>query len=362
GWSELELTGLLRAPRVSELAYGRGEILHEVRVREGQRVERGEVLLVLDLRRLKAERAEADARLAQARAVLDELERGPREETLAAARAACRQAEAEVGLWTKKLARREDLVRDGVSAPEVGDETAAQLDVARARLDAQKEQLRELETGTRPEQLAAQRALVAQLVQARELVETHWTDAHMVAPFAGVVADVRVEVGEVMLPGQPILRLVEDAPLEAWIGAPPSVALEVGAATAVRVDGREVSATVQALLPELDPQTRTRTVVLRLAPDAGLVPGRVVRWRVPEPTPPAGWNVPLGALVRGERDTWALLVAAPTDAGFVVERRRVEVKGTDGRRAWIVGDVTPADRVIADGTHRAVVGQAVEPQ
>ncbi|MCA8920170.1 MAG: HlyD family efflux transporter periplasmic adaptor subunit [Planctomycetes bacterium] len=361
GWSGLRLTGLLRAPRVSELAFGRGEILLEVAVEEGQRVERGALLTALDPRRIQARRTEAEARLAQARAQLDELERGPRAETLAAARAAVRQAEAEVALWSKKRARRARLVADGVASSEEGDENEAQLAVAEARLDVQREQLRELENGTRPERLAAQRALVAQLEGTQRAVESDWVDTRMVAPFAGFVAEIRAEVGEVVIPGSPIVRLVEDAPLEAWIGVPPETPIEPGARTEVDVDGRPVTAWVKAALPELDPTTRTRTVILTLARDPSLTPGRVATWRLPAPAPPQGWTVPLGALVRGERDTWSVFALAGEGEGWIVERRRISVEGTDGERAWVAGDLGPEDRVIADGTHRIVPGQRVQP-
>lgn len=358
-WSRLRLTGILRAPRVSELAFGRGEILARVAVDEGQRVERGELLMALDLRRIEARRAEAEAQLARARAQLEELERGPRAESLAAAEAGVGQGRAEVELWTKKLARREQLVADGVAALEEGDETSAQLDVARARLRVQQERLRELQNGTRPERLAAQRALVAQLEGTRRAVEADWTDSRLVAPFAGYVAAIRAEVGEVVIPGTPIVRLVEDAPLEAWIGVPPGAAVDPGSAAELEVDGRRVQARVKAVLPELDPGTRTHTVILTLAHEPGLRPGRVATWRLPAPTPPAGWTLPLGALVRGERATWSVLVAAPADGDFVVERRRVVVEGSDGERAWVSGDLAAGEQVIADGAHRVVVGQRV---
>jgi len=358
-WSRLRLTGILRAPRVSELAFGRGEILARVAVDEGQRVERGELLTALDLRRIEARRAQASAQLARARAQLEELERGPRAESLAAAEAAVCQGQAEVELWTKKLARREQLVADGVAAREEGDETTAQLDVARARLRVQQERLRELQNGTRPEQLAAQRALVAQLEGTQRAIEADWTDSRMVAPFAGYVAAIRAEVGEVVIPGTPIVRLVEDAPLEAWIGVPPGADVDPGSAAELEVDGRRVQAKVKAVLPELDPGTRTHTVILTLPHAPGLRPGRVATWRLPAPTPPAGWTLPLGALVRGERATWSVLVAAPAAGGFVVERRRVVVEGSDGERAWVNGDLSAGEQVIADGAHRVVVGQGV---
>ena len=84
-------------------------------------------------------------------------------------------------------------------------ETAYNL--ARAERDRLQQQVRLLKSGSRPEQVAAQRALLAQAEAALVQTEATLSQAVVVAPFAGSVTRRQREPGEVISAGLPVVSL-----------------------------------------------------------------------------------------------------------------------------------------------------------
>jgi RND family efflux transporter MFP subunit len=103
--------------------------------------------------------------------------------------------------------------------------------------------------------------------------------ATIAAPFDGVVIRRRVDVGERVLPGQPILDLRSDAPAEIEVQVPESdVAGLEQARISFQVDDTEwIPARLLRLDGMTDYATRTRTAHLAPAVGRGPEPGRYVR-------------------------------------------------------------------------------------
>ena len=70
---------------------------------------------------------------------------------------------------------------------------ACQLGGSMRQLELQQKQLDELEAGTRPEQIAAQTAAVAQLDASLKEIEVQIEKSSIIAPFAGRVRDKKVD-------------------------------------------------------------------------------------------------------------------------------------------------------------------------
>jgi membrane fusion protein (multidrug efflux system) len=171
--------------------------VQEVRVEEHQRVEAGDVLIVLDPADYELELARARASLAVAS------NQTVQAEAASASLDADRKA-ATVEAWQaeRQLARVRTLHQRGTTSQR-------ELDAAEAGYDAARARVRALELRAR-----AQRALVgddAQLHLAEAEVhaaELRLERTRIRAPFAGVVGRIPVEPGAVVSPGQPLLALV----------------------------------------------------------------------------------------------------------------------------------------------------------
>jgi HlyD family secretion protein len=227
----------------------------EIMVEEGDQVEAGEVLARLETADLEQALIQAQAGLAISEAQLAQTEDGASAEDLASARAALESA----------LADYEE-VKDGPSQEDI---TVAKADMEKARIALEKAQadydkiswqagigastqastlqqasvdyeraraqyeltvdrpteselkqaeaqiaqaratLADLEEKPSPEELAIARAQVTQAQSTLTQAQLNLKEATLVAPFAGTVADVNIEVGQMVSSGTPVIVLTD---------------------------------------------------------------------------------------------------------------------------------------------------------
>jgi multidrug efflux pump subunit AcrA (membrane-fusion protein) len=359
-------TGVVKPRRTADIGFERSARLIELSVDDGDVVQCGDVLAQLDTRRLHARRAEIEARLDAARAMLDELVAGPRQETIAAAVAVVEDLTAQFELADRTYQRLQDLSDRNAVTPQSVDDASFARDSARSRLTAAQRQLEELQTGTRKERLAAQRATVAELQASLSDVEIAIDESRLYAPFTGRIASRMVDEGAVVQPGQPVFRIVEHQHLEARIGLPAEITDEMIEAATVTLDvnGRKWPAQFERALPEVDIATRTRVIVLAIDSSASdaLVPGQIVRAEIARSAALEGYWLPTEALSPGVRGMWSAWAVVEADGQDVVERRMLEIVHVRGDRVLVQGTIADGDRIIAGGTQRVVPGQRVRVQ
>ncbi|MEM6853305.1 MAG: efflux RND transporter periplasmic adaptor subunit [Planctomycetota bacterium] len=353
-------TGRIEARRSSALGFERSAELVEVLVEEGGAVEAGQTLARLDTRQLEAQKQSLVAERDAAQALLDELVAGPRQEDIDTAQAEVARQAALLERLKLQADRIEKLHRRSAANDDERDEILFELQANKAALAGAKAELRELTNGTRPEQLASQRARVAQLDASMASVEVDLEDSVLVAPFAGRVQRRAVDEGSVVSPGQTVLTLVQGGPREATVGLPWEIAesLEAGQTAALEVGPRQIDARVRAVLPTVDEATRTVEVVLDLPESSATKqPGSVVRWALPETINEAGFWLPTAALARGSRGLWSAFGVSEQN---MIERIDLELLHTEADRVFVRGAATAGDRIVAEGVHRLAAGQRVE--
>ena len=364
-------TGEIAALRSSELGFeGSGQLV-DVLVSEGDIVKAGAPLARLDTRNLHTQRQQLVADQTRAQAQLRELQAGARSEDIAAAAAAVRDLEQQLSLEQTRRTRREALYAEGAISREELDEVAFGQGALQARLDQSRSQLEELQNGTRPEQIDAQQAVMQQLDARIADLDVTLTKSILRAPFDGIVSIRQADEGTVLSAGQSVLRLVEHATPEARVGMPVSTInrLEIGDQKTVYLDGETYQATVSSILPEVDSQTRTQTVVLALPPSAiaHVSPGQTVRINLKESIPTEGIWLPTTALTQGVRGLWMCYVLTPqedTQSGeeiYTIRSESVEILHQEGDRVLVRGTLQPNDVIVANGTHRLLPGQHVRP-
>ena len=314
-------TGRVEAVLDSSLGFEVGGLLADVAVDEGDRVERGQTLAVLDTARLAARRAEAAARVDQVRADL-------------------------------KLAEA----------------TLARTDYAYSFKGVSKQQLDEAE---RSVQALKAGELVAQAQLKR--IDIDLDKARITAPFDGVVIQRFADPGQVLGAGQAMLQLQSSGAPEIRIGVSPEAAagMTVGDAYPLMVNDLSVAARLKAIIPRRDPRSRTVDALFTLDRELTQVrPGDLARLEIATWIPQPGFWVPLAALTEGPRGLWQGLVAQPAKDGggdYTLVNRTVEVLHADSERAFVKGTIATGDLLVSDGVHRVVAGQRVavnhaEPQ
>ena len=251
--------------RTSLIGFERSGKLESIVVDKGSKVKAGQTLAFLDTKTLRATQRELLAQRAQLVAQLKELQAGARSQTIAAARANVNQLKSQLQLARTKNQRRKQLYIQGAISKERFDEATSDLNSKQANLEEAQSKLNELLAGTRPEQIEAQQASVEQFDAKIASLEVELEKSILKAPFTGTISTRLVDEGAVVSIGSFIFRMVEDGILEAHVGVPVNAANKhkQSKTKPVMIGEKNYSARVLSKLPELDPSTRTTTVVLK---------------------------------------------------------------------------------------------------
>lgn len=297
--------GRIVAGRTSRMGFERGGLLSRVTVDDGDQVKTGQVVARLDTaqletrrRELAAEKNEAEARLTQAKLIEK---------------------------------RQADLLKRGHAAQQTYDNAKYEVAALAARL--------------------------ARIEAATASLDVDIAKSVLRAPFAGRVAERKVDEGTVVSAGQPVLEIYETGRQEARIGIPADMAAAMvpGRRFELDVGTKPRAAAVLSVSPTVDPATRTVNAILRLDPGPFLPAGKIVRLSLPRRFDQAGFWVPTTALSEGTRGLWSLY----TIVDGKVARHAVEVLHVESRRVYVRGTLKDGDIVIRSGTHRLVPGQPV---
>jgi HlyD family secretion protein len=205
--SRLMVSGTVEATE-AQLGFPAAGRLQEVKAREGDAVRAGDELAHLDRTETEARRAQAEAQVASARALLEQSERGFRSEEVAqgeAARDAARQRLADA---ERDLERTRQLFGAGAVSREALDKAQLACDLAGSQATQAEEQLRLLRAGTRREQIDAQRAQLAQAEAALRAIDATLANLTIRAPFDGVITVRHREPGEIVPAGSAVLTLM----------------------------------------------------------------------------------------------------------------------------------------------------------
>jgi HlyD family secretion protein len=201
--------------REANLAFNASELVREVLVQEGDRVEPGQVLARLRTEKLEASVAAAKAaREAQAQ-VLARLQAGSRPEELLQAAAQLDALKARARSAELSYARLQKLATQKLTAPEDLDQARAAADAAQGEMHAAEQTYALAVAGPRKEDIAQAQAELAARDANQRLAMEQLADATLLAPASGVVRDRLLEPGDMASPQTPALTLALLDPL--WV-------------------------------------------------------------------------------------------------------------------------------------------------
>jgi len=203
----------------------------------------------------------------------------------------------------------------------------------------------------------------AQLASARanrKLAEINLYNATIRAPYSGVVTKRHSEVGAYVKVGDPLVTLVDDTNLE--IEAEVPAARTVGLKPSTKIDvyinsTTRITATVRAIVPEENPQTRTRTV--RFIPEfsshqSDLAANQSVTLQLPVNSAKTAITVHKDAII-SQKGITLVYLAKDSKA----QLRPVRLGEAVGTRFIVNSGLTPGDLVVVRGNERLKPGQDI---
>ena len=267
--SQIVATGHVEATEV-RLSAKVGGRLEWFELEEGDSVGSGQELGRLETIDTRLALDQARAERARAAAELNLLLAGTREEEIAAAAADVRRAQADVDGAQREFERMQGLLDSGSGTTKARDDARTRLEVAQAVLAANRERLRKLEAGPRPEEIDAARAQVQAAEARMAQLEQQIRDSTIVAPASGVVTEKLVEPGELLVAGAALAVITElaDAWLTVYISEPDLGRIRIGQEAVVVTDdgqtrrGKVTFIASQAEFTPKNVQTRDERVKL----------------------------------------------------------------------------------------------------
>lgn len=256
-----EATGRLEPWRQAELSVEVGGRVLARKVEPGQRVAAGGELLQLEPIDRQLELAEATADLLRVQAQYALMVASDRKKGEGAAEAPIAALEGES--FAEAQARYDQ-----------GLIPRAELDRLRRRSEASS-----LLRGERQDEVRAVNIGLLQAEQRLEKAQLQLRRTRLEAPFAGRVADLAVEVGQQVSPGQVCLKLLDDSRLTVAVDVLERdlLRIKVGARASVRIpalDNRSFGGRVHSINPRVDPASGTgRVQVVVDNPEGELLPG-----------------------------------------------------------------------------------------
>lgn len=202
----LVLQGNVDMRQVSLAFNGSGRIA-SLPVREGERVQVGQVLGELDSTTLALQVQQAEAQLAAREQLVRKLKAGARPQERAQASASIRAADIEVDLARKQLSRMQQSnassAGEAVSRNDI-DTARARLEMAQAKRESARQAGALLDAGARREDIAEASAQVDAARAQLDLLRRNLADTRLIAPLAGVIRSRLQEVGDLTSPQKPV--------------------------------------------------------------------------------------------------------------------------------------------------------------
>ena len=190
--------------RVSSKVPGR---ILEFRVKEGESVQAGDTLAILEAPDVLAKLEQARAAEAAAQAQNEKAQKGARHEQVQGAFEMWQKAKAGLAIAEKSYKRVKNLTDQGVMSAQKLDEVTAQRDAAIATEKAAKAQYDMARNGAEREDKAAAAAMVNRAKGAVAEVESYIKETYLIAQTAGEVSEIFPQAGELVGTGAPIMNI-----------------------------------------------------------------------------------------------------------------------------------------------------------
>jgi HlyD family secretion protein len=192
--------------RVSSKIAGRIKTLY---IKEGNSVEKGQVLVTLESLEIEAKLKQAKAAENAATAQKAKADRGPRKAKIISARNMWLKAGAAEDLAEKTFKRVESLYKDGVLPAQKMDEAKANYFAAQRTSESAKAAYDMASKGARKEDKTTAKEMMNKARGAVAEAEAYLSETRLTAPLKSEVASIIPKVGELITPGFPIVNLVD---------------------------------------------------------------------------------------------------------------------------------------------------------
>jgi RND family efflux transporter MFP subunit len=317
----LKVVGTVRAAQTSQLASQMIGNIVEIRAREGDRVQSGQVLAIIDDGQPRSAVAQATA-------------------AVTAAEKEVSAVDSDLALAGSTLKRYQQLYEKKSVSPQEFDEIKARYQSAEARRDMAR---------------AGQSQANAALTQAR----TSLGYTRIRAPFAGVVTEKKADAGTLASPGMPIFTIEDTRSyrLEVTVDESEIRLVHIGQVALETIDAfgnTQLSGQVVQIVPAADPASRSFLVKVGLPADARLRSGLFGRAHFARDERSAVLIPRTSVVERGQLQGVFVL-----DANQIAGLRYVTLGKSTGEKVEVLSGLQDGEKLVAAPGDRELGGKRV---
>jgi RND family efflux transporter MFP subunit len=317
----LDVVGSVRARTSAVVSTRIPGSINVLRVREGDRVKKGQLLLQLDAQENQATAAVAIAGIEEARRGVDE-------------------AVSRKKLADSTFERYQNLLKEQAISHQEFDVRLAEKDMAAQGVARAESRLKQAQAGAK--------------------ASTTMSDyTRIIAPISGIITSKQADLGATVFPGQPLMTIEDEGSYQLELSLPENAVSKVKLGTSLQVTldalGSSFPAKIAEIVPTADPGSRTFVAKIFLS-QKGIKSGMFGRGAINLGTTVNGITVPKQAVV----EHGALVIVWIADKQNIARMRIVKCGRQIGGRVEILAGLTDGDRVVVTGVEKVIEGSRVE--
>ena len=184
---------------------------------------------------------------------------------------------------------------------------------------------------------------------------------NITAPIAGQIVEKHINLGEMAMPGQPLIKIEDNRNLRLEVTVREQDILQIrpGAGVKVQIDarpGKDIAGKVSQVVPASDVRTHSFIVKIDIPSDAGLITGMYGKAFFSIGTHEA-IVVPRTAIVEMSGITGVYVLSSEETAQF----QMVQLGADHGEEVEVVTGLKKGDRIVADQKSGRIEGRTIVP-
>jgi membrane fusion protein, multidrug efflux system len=317
----MEVVGTVRARTSAVVSARIPGVISMLKVREGDRVKKGQILAQLDAQENQAAAAVAAAGIEEAKRGLDE-------------------AISRKRLTDTTFERYQNLLNEQAVTRQEFDIKQTEKEVASQGVYRAESRLKQAREGSRAASAIA-------------------SYTRIIAPISGIITSKQADLGATVFPAQPLMTIEDEGSYQLELSVPESIALTVKPGTTVQVTldamNTTFSARIAEIVPSADPASRTFIAKIELG-QKGLKSGMFGRGAISLETSASGMLVPRKAVV----ERGALTSVWIIDKDAIARMRLVKAGKAVGDKVEILSGLSDGERIVVGGVEKVSEGSKVE--
>lgn len=350
--SELSYMGIVTPGEIKKLSFKSPGKIKSVKVTEGQRVKKGQVLATIDTKDLgysiDAAKAAKDAATAQ----YDKAVNGATEEDIILAKSNVNKAESAFTFAKDNYQRAQKLYDAGGLSKHEIEGAKLEMEIREEELSAAKTLLSQAEKGVREEDIDFLKAQINQADTDLNYKISMVQDSTMVSDMDGYVMTLIAKAGEITGSGYPVLVLGSSTNIVKFGLTPEDAALiGIGEEIEIEVSDEIYKGNIFSIDKIMDEETRTYTARGEIE-DSALPSGAIAKVRIPM----GKYNaiaIPLISVMKGSFD---YVYVVEDDR---VKKKQIELGIVKGDKVEVNG-LTQGDMLVVEGMKKISDGESVK--